>query len=82
VGAQSVRQRGGALFLGRLTDRLSNKAILAVTLPAYFLCTLGHVYANAGDSRQMQLLLLYVLHFLMGMASGGIRLASSRSASM
>jgi MFS family permease len=66
-----------ALYLwGRLTDRLSNKAILAVALPGYFLCTLGLVFADVGDSREVQLVLLYVLHVLMGMASGGIGLAT------
>jgi MFS family permease len=66
-----------ALYLwGRLSDRLSNKAILAVAFPTYFACSLGLVFADAGDSREVQLLLLYLLHILMGMASGGIGLAT------
>lgn len=66
-----------ALYLwGRLSDRLSNKAILAVALPAYFAGTVGLVFADSWDSPVVQLVLLYLLHFLMGAASGGIGLAT------
>jgi len=66
-----------ALYLwGRLSDRLSNKAILAVALPAYFASTLGLVFAAAADLAQVRLVLLYLLHVLMGAASGGIGLAT------
>ncbi|MGJ7512260.1 MFS transporter [Variovorax sp. GT1P44] len=65
-----------ALYLwGKLSDRLSNKAILAVALPAFFVGTLGLVFANLGSSARFELLLLYLLHILMGLASGGISLA-------
>jgi MFS family permease len=63
-------------FWGRLSDRLSNKAILAVALPAYFASMFGLVFIDAGESAQLQLLLLYLLHILMGAASGGIGLAT------
>lgn len=59
-----------------LSDRLSNKAILAVALPAYFASTLGLVFTDAGPSPDLQLLMLYLLHVLMGMASCGISLAT------
>jgi hypothetical protein len=66
-----------ALFLwGRLSDRLSNKAILAVALPVYFAGTVGLVFAGAVDRAELQLALLYALHVLMGAASGGIGLAT------
>jgi len=61
---------------GRLSDRLSNKAILAVALPAYFgglvalpFCALPHVHT-------LTLPLLYFIHVVMGAASGGIALAT------
>jgi MFS family permease len=60
---------------GRVSDRLSNKAVLAVALPAYFVCTLGLVFAGLG-SPDVQLPLLYIVHALMGAASGGIGLAT------
>ncbi|MDM0032237.1 MFS transporter [Variovorax sp. J22P271] len=66
-----------ALFLwGELSDRLSNKAILAVALPAYFVGTLGLVFADLGHSARFELFLLYLLHVVMGFASGGIGLAT------
>ena len=66
-----------ALYLwGRLSDRLSNKAILAVALPFYFACMLGLVFVGSGARVNMQLVLLYLLHVVMGVASGGIGLAT------
>ena len=66
-----------ALYLwGRLSDRLSNKAILAVALPLYFISLLGLVFAGAGATGTTQLALLYLLHVLMGIATGGIGLAT------
>ncbi len=62
-------------FWGRLSDRLSNKAILAVAMPTYFASTLGLAFTGAG-SPSVQLLLLHVLHLLMGAAAGGIGLAT------
>ena len=61
---------------GRLSDRLSNKAILAVALQAYFLCTVGLVFTDVGPSPRVQLALLFLLHVAMGAASGGIGLAT------
>lgn len=61
---------------GRLSDRLSNKAILAVALPVYFICTLGLVFVDIGQSPTVKLALLLVLHVAMGAASGGIGLAT------
>lgn len=61
---------------GRLSDRLSNKAILAVALPIYFVCTVGLVFTNSADSPTLRLALLYGLHVVMGAATGGIGLAT------
>lgn len=61
---------------GRLSDRLSNKAILAVALPVYFLCTLGLVFTAIPSPHTLTLPLLYLIHLLMGAASGGIALAT------
>jgi MFS family permease len=60
---------------GRLSDRLSNKAILAVVLPAYFACTLALVFGDAVKEPALQLSLLVLIHVVMGVASGGIGLA-------
>jgi MFS family permease len=61
---------------GRLSDRLSNKAILAVALPAYFACVLGLVFAAVPQNRGVTLAALYAVHFIMGAAGGGISLAT------
>lgn len=60
---------------GQLSDRLSNKAVLRVAFPAYFLSILGIVIA-AGMTDAIKLPLLYALHVLMGIASGGASLAT------
>ena len=61
---------------GRLSDRLSNKAILAVALPVYFTCVLSLCFVDEGYSARWQLGVLYVIHILMGVATGGIALAT------
>lgn len=65
------------LFLwGRLSDRLSNKAVLAVALPVFFACMLGLVFSRLGMAYGLQLALLAAVHVVMGCASGGIALAT------
>lgn len=60
---------------GRLPDRLSNKGVLRVALPAYFVATAGLVFSG-GLPSGLQLPLLLAIHLLMGTASGGIALAT------
>ena len=61
---------------GRLSDRLSNKAILAVALPAYLGCVVGLPFTALPNVHALTLPLLYVIHVVMGTASGGIALAT------
>jgi MFS family permease len=61
---------------GRLSDRLSNKAILAVALPAYFGCLMGLPFTTIPTPHALTLPLLFVIHIAMGAASGGIGLAT------
>jgi MFS family permease len=61
---------------GRLSDRLTNKAVLTVALPLYFVCMLGLAFAAIPAARDVALPLLYFLHILMGAAAGGIGLAT------
>lgn len=65
---------------GKLSDRLSNKSILAVALPVYFVATLGFVLAGMVERPELRLLLFYCLHAVMGGASGGISLATGNLA--
>jgi MFS family permease len=74
-----VGQACNALTLlswGRVSDRLSNKAVLSVALPVFSAATLGLVFARAGAPFGLQLILLITLHAIMGIASGGIGLAT------
>lgn len=61
---------------GRLSDRLSNKAILAVALPAYLGCVVGLPFCALPQVHALTLPLLYLIHVVMGTASGGIALAT------
>jgi MFS family permease len=61
---------------GRLSDRLSNKAVLSVALPAYFACLLSLVFIDATTTATTQLAALALIHVVMGAAAGGIGLAA------
>jgi MFS family permease len=61
---------------GRISDRLSNKAILAVALPAYFGCLVALPFTAIPHMHALTLPLLYFIHVVMGAASGGIALAT------
>lgn len=61
---------------GRVSDRLSNKAVLSVALPVFFLCTMALVFTRAGAPLGLQLSLLFVVHALLGVVGGGIGLAT------
>ncbi len=61
---------------GRLSDRLSNKAILAVALPAYFGCLVALPFSALPEVHALTLPLLYLIHVIMGASSGGIGLAT------
>jgi MFS family permease len=62
---------------GRLSDRLSNKSILAVALPLYFLCLLALLFIAIPAQHILTLPLLYLIHVMMGLAAGGIGLATA-----
>ena len=61
---------------GRLSDRLSNKAILDVALPAHFLCLLALAFVAHFAHHGWTLPALYAIHVAMGAAGGGIGLAN------
>jgi MFS family permease len=65
------------LFLwGRISDRLTNKGILAVALPAWFACLIALPVSALPDPHLLTLPILYSVHAVMGMASAGIGLAT------
>ncbi len=61
---------------GRVSDRLSNKGILAVALPAYFTCMLALLFTDVTDQERLILPWLFLIHVVMGAAGGGIGLAT------
>jgi MFS-type transporter involved in bile tolerance (Atg22 family) len=61
---------------GRVSDRLSNKSVLAVAMPAWFACVLALVFVAFGPPDGLQLALLLFVHLVMGAAGGGIGLAT------
>jgi len=72
-------QAANALTLylwGRLSDRLSNKAILALALPVWFGSLVALPFAALPAPHFLTLPLLYLLHIVMGAAGGGIALAT------
>jgi MFS family permease len=79
TGLWVVNQATNALTLyswGRVSDRLSNKAVLSVALPVFFACTVALVFARAGAPYGLQLALLVGVHAMMGVVGGGIGLAT------
>jgi len=61
---------------GRLSDRLSNKAILSVALPAYFASLAALAFIAFPAPHALTLALVFVFQIVMGAASGGIGLAT------
>jgi MFS family permease len=61
---------------GRISDQLSNKAILATALPAYFGCLIALPMSALPEQHALTLPMLWVIHVIMGTASGGIGLAA------
>ena len=61
---------------GRISDRLTNKALLAVAVPTYLGCLIAFPFSAIPEAHALTLPLLYVIHVVMGAASGGIGLAT------
>jgi MFS family permease len=75
----AVSQIANALTVyswGRISDRLTNKAILATALPAYFGCLIALPLSSLPEKHILTLPMLWGIHIVMGMASGGIGLAT------
>lgn len=61
---------------GRVSDRLSNKAVLAVALPLHFACMFVLVFGDAVHDDGWRIALLFAIHVLLGVVGGGIGLAT------
>jgi MFS family permease len=75
----ALNQVAGAVTLyawGRLSDRMTNKAVLATALPAYFGCLIALPVSALPAPHMFTLPILVAIHLVMGVASGGIALAT------
>jgi hypothetical protein len=79
TGLWAASQIANALTLyawGRVSDRLSNKALLATALPAFFGSLVALPASALPEQHALTLPLLWLIHIVMGVASGGITLAT------
>lgn len=65
---------------GLLSDRFSNKSVLGVCAPLYILCIAGMVGASQIADRGHVAAYLTALHMVMGLAAGGVTLATANIA--
>ncbi|MGI4881445.1 MAG: MFS transporter [Janthinobacterium lividum] len=61
---------------GRLSDRFTNKSVLAVASPVYLLCIAGMAFAGQFEGALARPAYLIVLHVIMGAAQAGVVLAA------
>jgi len=80
VGLGVLSQVASVLFLrvwGPLADRYGSKAVLSICSSLYFLVILGWTFTTLPDVHRLTMPLLVFLHFLVGIASAGINVAST-----
>ena len=65
---------------GQLSDRFTNKSVLAVAAPLYILCIASMVGASQIADHRVGAVYLCVLHVVMGTAVAGVTLASTNIA--
>jgi MFS family permease len=65
---------------GSLSDRFSNKAVLAVAAPLFLLCMLGWTLTGLPWVHGITFYLLFAIHLLMGFSTAGVALASNNIA--
>jgi len=65
---------------GRLTDRLSNKSVLAVCAPLFIACIFAWTFTTLPERHAGTVPLLIVIHILMGVATAGVTLGSANIA--
>lgn len=61
---------------GRLSDRFSNKSVLALCAPLFLVCLFGWTFVTFPDRHALTVPLLFLLHGLMGVALAGATLAA------
>ena len=80
VGLAVLSQATSVLFVnvwGGYVDRFGSKVVLSISSSLYLLVILGWTFTTTPDQHALTVPLLIVLHFLIGIASAGINLAST-----
>ncbi|MBO6948392.1 MAG: MFS transporter [Rhodospirillales bacterium] len=62
---------------GRIADRMSNKAVLAVAAPLFIACTFAWIFTTATDTRWAVMAILASVHVLTGVATAGVSIATT-----
>lgn len=80
VGLAVLSQATSVLFVnvwGGYVDRFGSKVVLSISSSLYLLVILGWTFTTTPEQHTLTVPLLVVLHFLIGIASAGINLAST-----
>jgi MFS family permease len=80
IGLTVLSQLMNLSFLqiwGRLTDRFSNKSVLAVSGPLFMLCVLGWTFTTLPEKHALTVPMLIAIHVLMGISLAGVTLSSA-----
>jgi len=80
IGLTVLSQLMNFAFLriwGRLSDRFSNKSVLAVSGPLFMLCILAWTFTTMPGRYTLSVPLLIAIHIFMGISIAGVALASA-----
>lgn len=61
---------------GRISDRFSNKSVLAVSGPLFIICILAWTFTTLPEKHVLTIPLLVLIHIFMGIATSGVALAA------
>ena len=61
---------------GRISDRFSNKSVLAVSGPLFIICILVWTFTTLPEKHILTIPLLVIIHIFMGIATAGVGLAA------
>jgi len=79
IGLTVLSQVMNLIFLriwGRLSDRFSNKSVLAVSAPIFMVCIFLWTFTTLPEKHVLTIPLLIILHIFMGISTAGVTLAS------
>lgn len=61
---------------GRISDRFSNKSVLAVSGPLFIICILAWTFSTLPEKHMLTIPLLILIHIFTGIATAGVSLAA------